>query len=134
MTQNGVVVHLLSDGMAEVMVQRGTACGGSCGSCEACEFASRLTIRAENAVHAAPGDRVILSSPSRGILGAAMLVYMLPLGAFLTGCALAAVLGAAQGWIIAAGGMGLALGVGISVWLGRRRREVRFVISAYQRA
>lgn len=33
MTQNAVVTRILPNGMAEVAVVRGTACGGNCGSC-----------------------------------------------------------------------------------------------------
>ena len=40
MTQDAVVTKLVSRHVAEVEVERGTACGGTCESCEACERAS----------------------------------------------------------------------------------------------
>ena len=42
MTQNAVVTKLISRHVAEVEVERGTACGGTCESCEACVFQSRI--------------------------------------------------------------------------------------------
>ena len=36
MTQEAIVTRRLPDGMAEVVVTRGTACGSNCGNCESC--------------------------------------------------------------------------------------------------
>ena len=42
MTQDAVVTKLVSRHVAEVEVERGTACGGTCESCEACVFQNRI--------------------------------------------------------------------------------------------
>ena len=131
MTQNGVVTKLLDKGRAEVAVKRGTACGGHCDGCETCIYASTLLISAENTVYAKPGDRVVLESGTGTVLGAAMIVYMLPLAMLFAGYAAAAACGLAQGMCAAAGIIGAAVGAGIAVLLGRRRREIVFRITGF---
>ena len=97
MTQDAIVTRLLPDDMAEVVVTRSTACGGNCGSCEACMFQSELKAVAKNRIQAKPGQRVVIESKSSRVFGAAMLVYVMPLVLFLLGYALAAAAGATEG-------------------------------------
>lgn len=97
MTQDAVVIKVLPDGMAEVAVTRGTACGGNCGSCESCMFQKELHTQARNLIQAQPGQRVTIESKSSRIFGAALLVYVMPLLFFLAGYAAAAALGASEG-------------------------------------
>lgn len=97
MTQDAVVTKLLPNGMAEVVVIRGTACGGNCGSCESCRFQRELHTEARNLIQAQPGQKVTIESKSSRIFGAAVLVYVMPLLFFLGGYALAAAFGAAEG-------------------------------------
>ena len=97
MTNEGVVTKLLPNSMAEVAVARSTACGGNCGSCEACAFQSELKTAARNLLGAVPGQRVIIETSSRVIFGAALLVYIMPLVFFIVGYALASYLGASEG-------------------------------------
>lgn len=133
MTQNGVVTKLLDKGRAEVSVERGTACGGHCDGCETCVYATRLLIHAENAVYAAPGDRVILESESRSIMGAALLVYMLPVILFFAGYAVGALCGLGQGACVLTSLAGLAIGGALAVFFGRRKKEIAFRIIGFQR-
>ena len=79
MTQDAIVYRRLSEDMAEVVVTRATACGGNCGSCEACMFQSELKTPARNLIGAKPGQRVVIESKSSKIYGAILLVYVLPL-------------------------------------------------------
>ena len=76
MTQDAVVTKLLPEGMAEVVVMRGTACGGNCGSCESCMFQKELHTEARNLIQAKPGQKVTIESKSSRIFGAALLVYV----------------------------------------------------------
>ena len=133
MTQNGVVTRLLDRNRAEVAVERGTACGSSCDGCETCVYATRLLVAAENAVYARPGDRVVLESGTRGILSAALLIYMLPVILFFAGYAAGYAAGLGQGLCVAASLAGAVLGGGFAVLLGRRRDEIRFRITGFQR-
>ena len=133
MTQNGVVTRLLDNGRAEVAVERGTACGGNCsGGCEACVYASRILIQAENLVYAAPGDRVVLESRTSSIVGATFLVYMLPLLCFFAGLAAAMTAGLKQGLCAAISVLSAAAGTGGAVLIGRRKKEIAFRITGYE--
>lgn len=133
MTQNGVVTKLLEGNRAEVSVERGTACGGHCDGCETCVYASRLLISAENKVFARPGDRVVLESEAKSIMGAALLVYMLPLALFFVGYALGSVCGLSQGLCVLSSLLGAVLGGGLTVLIGRRKKEIVFRITGFQR-
>ena len=62
MTQDAVVTKLVSRHVAEVEVERGTACGGTCESCEACVFQNRIRAEAVNKVSALPGQKVVIES------------------------------------------------------------------------
>ncbi len=133
MTQNGVVTKLLGDGRAEVSVERGTACGGHCDGCETCIYASTLRIPAENTVYAQPGDRVVLESGTRGVMGAAMLVYLMPVLLLFVGYAAGAASGLGQGLCVVTSLAGLVLGGALVVFFGRRRKEIVFRIVGFQR-
>lgn len=134
MTQSGVVTKILNNGKAEVAVERGTACGGHCnGGCEACVYASRILIEAENRVYAVVGDRVILESRTSSIMGATVLIYLLPLVFFFGAMFIAASSGVAQGFCAAISLAGAVVGVAVSVILGRRKKEISFSITGYQR-
>lgn len=136
MTQNGVVTKVLDHQMAEVAVQRGTACGGNCGgdcgSCEACAYESRLLVHAFNGIYAGVGERVVISGKTSRVLGAALLIYMLPLAFFFVAYALACRFGLGQGACILVSFIGLAVGAAAVVVIGRRTKEVRYEITAYQ--
>ena len=125
MTQEAIVTGLYGDGTAEVAVKRLSACGGSCSSCESCALERELKIRAVNSAGARPGQRVLIESQSRTILGAALLVYLLPLGAFLSGYLLAALCGAEESVRILSSFAALTLGAAALVYLHKKRRLLR---------
>lgn len=123
MTQDAIVVKLLPHDMAEVAVTRSTACGGNCGSCEACIFQSELRAVARNRIGARPGQRVVIESHTATVFKAAALVYVMPLVLFFLGYGLAAALGAGEGLCILVSFLALALGAGLMVLTQRRARE-----------
>ena len=133
MTQSGVVTKLLGDGRAEVSVERGTACGGHCEGCETCIYDTTLRISAVNDVHACPGDRVILESGTGSVMGAAMLVYLVPVLLFFAGYAVGAAAGLSQGPCILTSLAGLLIGALLAVMIGRRCRGIVFRIVGFQR-
>ena len=80
MTQSAIVKRILGNGYAEVHVERISACGKSCASCgSGCGDKRIISVDALNLAKAKPGDRVIIESKTKGILGAAMLVYFVPM-------------------------------------------------------
>lgn len=134
MTQSGVVTKILSNGKAEVSVERGTACGGNCsGGCEACVYANRIFVQADNLVYASVGDRVILESRTSTIMGATLLIYMLPLVFFFVGLAAASVSGCGQGFVAVISIGCAVLGAIVAVLVGRKKKDIRFRITGYER-
>lgn len=123
MTQCGIVTALLPDGKASVSVERQTACGGNCASCGGCAYKSILTAIAVNDFGAKVGDKVTLQSRSSGVIGAAALVYLLPILTFLIGYVLSALLGASESVSIMVSVLCLLAGCGAAAWLGRRRKN-----------
>ena len=80
MTQSAIIKRILGNGYAEVHVERISACGKSCASCgSGCGDKRIISVDALNIAKAKPGDRVIIESKTKGILGAAMLVYFVPI-------------------------------------------------------
>ncbi len=134
MTQSGIVTALLPDGRASVSVERQTACGGNCASCGGCAYKNVLTAIAENRVGARVGDRITLRSRTEGVIGAAALVYLLPILTFLVGYLLADLLGAGESLSILVSVLCLLAGCGAAAWIGRRRRNnIRFEIVSIDR-
>ena len=74
----GTVVKKNKD-MLTVRVKRGSACGESCAACKIGCPGIEQTIEARDAVGADEGDTVVLELKSRKVIGAAFLVYILPL-------------------------------------------------------
>ena len=130
MTQEGIVVKLFPNDMAEVAVTRMTACGGNCGSCESCMLQSEVKTLAKNHVDARPGERVLIESRSSAVFSAVFLVYVMPLVCFLLGYGAAYLAGLSEGLCIAFSFIGLAVGAVLLVLSQRRknRREISYDI------
>jgi sigma-E factor negative regulatory protein RseC len=123
MTTSGTVTRLIDQTHAEVEVERGTACGGNCGSCEACMFQSELKTVARNLVGAKPGQRVVIESKSSKIYGAILLVYVMPLILALLGYFAAYAAGAAEGLCIVCCFAGVLMGAAIIVLSQRLKKS-----------
>ena len=114
MTQDAVVTKLVSRHVAEVEVERGTACGGTCESCEACVFQNRIRAEAVNKVSALPGQKVVIESKTSDVLGAAALLFL--------GYAIGNALGWAEGGCVLIGFGFFALGVAFNVIYQRKKK------------
>ena len=131
MTQDAVVTKLVSRHVAEVEVERGTACGGTCESCEACVFQNRIRAEAVNKVSALPGQKVVIESKSSKVYKAILMVYIMPIVLFLLGYAIAAALGAGEGVCIAVSFAALAVSAALLVlWYKKRgnKDKISFAI------
>ena len=97
MTQTATVRKLIGD-KAEIEVQRMSACAHNCAECGGgCSELTRtgpVVALAQNPLGARTGDRVLVKSSSKQVLGFAAVVYLLPIGLFFLGFFLAAALGA----------------------------------------
>ena len=122
MTQDAIVLKNFENGIAEVAVMRGTACGGSCGSCESCIYQSEVHLPAINHVNALPGEKVTIESKTSFVYRAALLVYILPIVFLIAGYCIAAAAGASEGACIGAGFGALALGL-LGVVISQRNKK-----------
>ena len=132
MTQDAVVTKLLPDGMAEVVVERGTACGSNCGNCESCVFQNHIKTPAYNKISAMPGQKVTIETKSSKIYGAIMLVYIMPFVLFFLGYAASAALKMSDGWRIVVSFVFFAIGFAIVVISQKRKKaheEITFEIT-----
>ncbi len=132
MTQDAVVTKLIDKRTAEVEVERGTACGGNCGSCEACVFQNRIRTTARNRISALPGQKVVIETKTSDILGAAALLYLVPFVLLFIGYAIGAVLSFGQGGCILVGVAFFALGVALNVLLQRRKNKTPITFEIIQ--
>lgn len=131
MQQQVQVYKVYPDGSADVFVQRESACSGDCHKCSGCGAAKQqVFVRARNAIGAAPGDRVIVSSDDRQVLPAMLVVYIVPLVLLLAGYFAGYAMGLLPGLFAF---VGFALGVGLTLLYNRRmkKRPVSFVITEY---
>ena len=86
MTQIATVEKLLPGGYAEISVPRKSACGHDCEECAGCGMTgAAIRARAKNNADAQPGDKVVVESSTKHLLGVMSLVYLLPIVLFLLG-------------------------------------------------
>lgn len=132
MTQDAVVTKVFKNGMAEVAVTRGTACGSNCGNCESCVFQSELKAFAKNTVNAKPGEKVIIESLSSRIFGATFLVYIVPIIMLIVGYLVAASLSLSEGMSILLSFAFFALAVALVVIyqrISKKKNPIKFEIT-----
>ena len=86
MTQIATVEKILPGGKAEISVPRKSACGHDCEECAGCGV-SGASVRAvaRNDIGAAVGQKVVVESSTKHLLGVMSLVYLLPIVLFLLG-------------------------------------------------
>lgn len=128
MTQIATVRRVLGNGRVEIAVRRQSACGHDCENCAGCG-AEGGVIRtvAYDTIGVTEGDKVLVFSESRGVLGAAAMVYLLPLVFFFLGYALASPLSSAF-LRLTITVVCTAVGILPAVVLDRRGKPVRFTI------
>lgn len=86
MTQIATVEKIINDTHAEISVPRKSACGHDCEECAGCGVTGNsVHATALNPVGAAVGQKVVVESSTRNLLGIVLLVYLLPLVLFLLG-------------------------------------------------
>ena len=86
MTQIATVEKKLGAGYVEISVPRKSACGHDCEECAGCGMTgAAIRARAEDPVGVSAGEKVVVESSTRKLLGVVALVYVLPVVAFLLG-------------------------------------------------
>ena len=107
MTQIATIEKLLDAGHAEIAVARQSACGHDCAECAGCGVsAAPVYARASNPIGARPGQKVVVQSSTKNILGITLLVYMVPVALFFLGYALGGFFATAAARLLWSGGIG----------------------------
>ncbi|MEA4993456.1 hypothetical protein SDC9_117788 [bioreactor metagenome] len=89
MTQVATIEKLLDASHAEISVARQSACGHDCEECAGCGVSgASVYARASNPIGARPGQKVVVESSTKNIIGILLLVYMVPVVLFFLGYAL----------------------------------------------
>lgn len=111
------VKETYSNGMAQVIHLRESACSGDCHKCSGCGAAKEYMIfDAVNHIGASKGDLVVIQSETGPVMKAVGVFYVLPLVLFFLGYYLGTFLNA--GGIC--GGLGFVLAIGLAVVYDRK--------------
>ncbi len=132
MTQIATVEKLLPGGYAEISVPRKSACGHDCEECAGCGMTgAAIKARAKNDVGASAGQKVVVESSTKKLLGVVAVVYLLPVICFLLGYFLTE--GLAESWRYAIAIGAAALSFLVSVWYDRRAKKQESLTYAIMR-
>ena len=125
MTQVATVEKILKDGYVQISVPRKSACGHDCEECAGCGMTgASIYAEARDPVGVHPGDKVVVESSTRAILGVTWLVYMLPVVFFLLGYFLSEGLAEGVRYAIAIGAAALAFLPSVAYDRYARRKEL----------
>ena len=123
MTQIATVEKLLPGGYAEISVPRKTACGHDCEECAGCGVnGAAVKAKARNTVGARPGQKVVVESDTKNMLGIISLVYLTPVVLFLLGYLLTWFL-PSEGMRYAAASVAFVVGIIPAILYDRRVRR-----------
>lgn len=121
-----------SDGTAQVIRVRESACSGDCHKCAGCGAQQQtMVFEAVNAIGAKPGDKVTVESASGPVLAAAAVLYMVPIVLFFLGYFLGEIL---WGFGVLAGGVSFAAGIVLAAVYDRtvaRKKKTVYTITGY---
>ena len=112
MTQTAQVIALTDENRAKVRVERMSACGHDCSTCEGCGLqAAPIEAVAYNFVNAKVGDTVLVESSSKAVLRLASLTYLLPIVLFFAAFFLLSALGISEPLSVGVAILGFLLGL-----------------------
>ena len=108
--------------IAETEITRSSACGDSCATCGLCPGRS-MVVKADNSIGAAEGASVLLSMSDKKVLGAAFLVYVIPVIMLIIGYAIGKAAFKTEPGAIAVGFALMALSFAAIIIIDRRVRQ-----------
>ena len=121
-----------SDGTAQVICIRESACSGDCHKCSGCGAAKEvILLTADNPIGAGTGDLVNLRSQTGPVLKAAAVLYMMPLVLFFAGYGAGEALGLSGGLF---GALAFVLSIVLIVMYDRRmakKENTIYTITGY---
>lgn len=122
MTQIATVERILDPSHAEISVPRKSACGHDCEECAGCGVSgASVYARAKNPIGARPGQKVVVESDTKNMLGIVSLVYLVPVVLFFVGYFAAGTL--PEVWRCITAALAFAVGVGLAVVYDRQLKK-----------
>lgn len=122
MTQIATVERILDHAHAEISVPRKSACGHDCEECAGCGISgTAVHARARNPIGARPGQKVIVQSDTKNMLGIVVAVYLIPVVLFFVGYLATGAL--TEPCRYAIGGAAFALGFVLAILYDRRLKK-----------
>ena len=126
------VRKVFSDGTAEVLLVRESACSGDCHKCSGCGAAKEtMVFTANNSIRASVGDLVRVESATGPVMKAATVLYVIPLVLFFLGYYLGDLMGG-MGTLVSC--LGFVLGIVLVVVYDRKvvkKSNLGYTITAY---
>ena len=123
MTQIATVERIINSQYAEISVPRKSACGHDCEECAGCGVTgAAVHAKAANTIDARPGQKVVVQSDTKKMLGIVALVYLTPVVLFLLGYLITAFLtpSVAMQYFVAV--LGFAVGIAAAIFYDRKLR------------
>lgn len=120
MTQIATVERVVDANHAIISVPRKSACGHDCEECAGCGVTgAAVEAKAVNHIGAQPGQKVVVESSTKKMLGIVVLVYAIPVALFLIGYLAAFFLGASVALQYTVAVLGFVLGFVIAIFYDR---------------
>ena len=121
MTQIATVERIIDADHAVISVPRKSACGHDCEECAGCGVSgAAVRAKAANPIGARPGEKVVVQSNTKKMLGIVTLVYATPVALFLLGYLATFFLGASVAVQYTAAVIGFVAGIAAAIWYDRR--------------
>lgn len=120
MLQEAVVTKTFENGLAEVVVERSSICGGNCDECSECQYDKLIKSTVENTIDAHRGQHVVIETPTAGVYKGAFSMYLLPIIFLIVGYYTAAALKISEGKCILIAFIATAVGVLIASVLSKK--------------
>ena len=123
MTQIATVEQIIDADHAVISVPRKSACGHDCEECAGCGVTgAAVHAKAANPIDARPGQKVVVQSDTKKMLGIVALVYLTPVVLFLLGYLITAFLtpSVAMQYFVAV--LGFAVGIAAAIFYDRKLR------------
>ena len=123
MTQIATVERIIDNNYAEISVPRKSACGHDCEECAGCGVSgAAVKAKARNPIGAAPGQKVVVESSTKKMLGIVAFVYFIPVVLFLLGYLLMVFAGFGVALQYTAAVIGFVLGILFAILYDRKLR------------
>lgn len=123
MTQIATVDRIIDSSHVIISVPRKSACGHDCEECAGCGVTgAAVQAKAVNPIGARPGQKVVVESSTKKMLGIVALVYAVPVALFLVGYLVMVFLGAGVAVQYTVAILGFLLGIVFAIFYDRRLR------------